>query len=70
MMRYKQVLDNQMDQRRSMALYGNMTEAEKKFNKNDLISYKNNEHVSYGMIPGIQTKHNNLTNLVQAKRDK
>jgi len=37
------MLDDQTNQQRQMVAYGNMTEAEKKLNKHDLVSYKNKE---------------------------
>ena len=64
------MLDDHMNTRRDMHMYGNMTEAEKKFNRNDLVSYKNKEHVSYGMIPGIQSQVQSPTKTVLEKRDK
>lgn len=68
--RYKQMLDDQTNQQRQMVAYGNMTEAEKKLNKNDLVSYKNKEHVNYGLIPGINSSPQHLTRVAQMKQDK
>jgi len=33
--------------------YGNMTDVEKKLNREDLIAYKNYDNNQYALIPGI-----------------
>ena len=64
------MLDEQMNTKRNLGAYGNMTEAEKKMNRNDLVSYKYKEGVSYGLIPGQLSTTQSPTRTVQEKMDK
>ena len=45
-----------MNHKWDLAYYGNMTEAEKRLNWNDLVAYKNKEWVSYNLVPGIHSQ--------------
>lgn len=36
-----------------MLAYGNMSQAEKQINKNDLRAYKDYDNTNYNMVPGI-----------------
>ncbi len=51
-------------------MYGNMTEHEKKLNKNDLVSYKNRDAVSYNLIPGILSSTQSPTDTIIDKKAK
>ena len=44
-----------MQYNREMQGYGNMTDVEKKMNREDLYAYKNYDTNQYSMIPGIST---------------
>ena len=35
--------------------YGNMTDVEKKMNKEDLLAYKNFDNNQYSLIPGVSS---------------
>ena len=37
-----------------MLAYGNMSQAEKHINKQDLKAYKNYDNTNYAMLPGIK----------------
>lgn len=49
---YKDSLDQQIQSRRAMKAYGNMTNVEKEMNKDELIAYKNHDRNEVTMIPG------------------
>jgi len=38
---YRELLNNQVNYTKELQSYGNMTEVEKKINREDLIAYKN-----------------------------
>ena len=47
-----------------------MTEHEKRLNKNDLVSYKNRDAVSYNLIPGILSSTQSPTDTIIDKKAK
>jgi hypothetical protein len=57
---YKEMLDNQINVRNQLRLYGNMTSVEKQMNKQDLEAYKNYRAQYNSLIPGI----NNMKTMV------
>lgn len=50
---YRDLLDTQMQYNRELQGYGNMTDVEKKLNRQDLLAYKNYDNNQYSMIPGV-----------------
>lgn len=50
---YKQDLDTQIQNKKVLQAYGNMTNVEKEMNKDDLIAWKKYDNNQYSMIPGI-----------------
>lgn len=65
-MTYKEMLDNQINVRNSLKIYGNMTNVEKQLNKDDLEAYKNFQPQYNALIPGLNNfktinKDNNLS---------
>ena len=55
---YKAMLDNQINVRNQLQLYGNMTSVEKQINKQDLEAYKNMEVTYNSMLPGLNNAMN------------
>ena len=47
-----------------------MTEHEKRMNKNDLVSYKNKDGVSYNLIPGIHSETQDPSSTIIDKKVK
>lgn len=52
---YKELLDNQLKISKQRKMYGNMTGVEKSLNKDDLVAWKNYNHNTYAMIPGLNS---------------
>lgn len=52
---YKDMLDSQVKVSKQRRLYGNMTGVEKSLNKDDLVAWKNYNHNTYAMIPGLNS---------------
>lgn len=52
---YKDMLDTQMKVSKQAKLYGNMTGVEKSLNKDDLFAWKNYDHHTYALIPGLNS---------------
>jgi len=50
---YKEMLDQQLAARQLIKMHGNMTEVEKRMNKDDLIAWKNFDNNQYSLIPGV-----------------
>lgn len=55
-LRYKDELDKQRQQRDAMLAYGNMSAAEKRINKRDLMAYKTYDTTNHAMVPGHKPK--------------
>jgi len=55
-MTYKEMLDNQINVKNQLKLYGNMTDMEKKLNKQDLDAYKVFDNKQYSLIPGLHSQ--------------
>lgn len=47
------MLDNQINVRNQLKLYGNMSNVEKQMNKDDLVAYKNFKPQYNALIPGL-----------------
>lgn len=57
-LKYKDMLDKQLEVKNQFKMYGNMSSIEKALNKNDLEAYKNFDNRQYSLVPGIQhSKH-------------
>jgi len=54
--KYKDMLDGQIKANKSMKMYGNMTQMEKRMNRYDLYAYKHNDNNQYCLIPGFNTE--------------
>ena len=54
--KYKEMLDNQMQFNSHLKLYGNMTNVEKKMNKDDLKAWQNYDDNQYSLIPGLNSR--------------
>ena len=52
---YRELLNQQVQYNREMQGYGNMTDVEKKMNREDLYAYKNYDNNQYSMIPGVSS---------------
>jgi hypothetical protein len=52
------MLDNQINVKNQLQLYGNMTSVEKQINKQDLEAYKNMENTYNSMLPGLNNAMN------------
>ena len=52
---YKEMLDTQLRVSKQRRLYGNMTGVEKRINKDDLLAWKNYDHNTYALIPGLNS---------------
>ena len=61
---YKDMLDNQLRVTKQRRLYGNMTGVEKSINKNDLSAFKNYDHNTYALIPGLNSSTKPVSNKV------
>lgn len=61
---YKDMLDNQIKITKHQRMYGNMTGVEKSFNKDDLAAWKNYDHNTYAMIPGLNSMKKPISNKV------
>ena len=62
------MLDTQIQYNRDMQGYGNMTDVEKKLNREDLIAYKHFDNNQYAMIPGVNTVKRHMdSNIYQSK---
>ena len=53
---YKEILDNQMQLSNQLRMYGNMTNVEKKMNKEDLRAWQNFDDNQYSLIPGLNSR--------------
>jgi len=53
---YRQMLNSQVQYNNGLKSFGNMTQVEKKMNKDDLKAYKVYDNNQYGMIPGINNE--------------
>lgn len=68
-LRYKDMLDQQLEVKDSFKMYGNMSSVEKALNKNDLRAYKNFDNRQFSLVPGIQhSKHVLAQSTDQASR--
>lgn len=52
MQQYKVDLDSQVNHRKILRSYGNMTNVEKEMNKDDLNAWKKYDNNQYSLIPG------------------
>lgn len=52
---YREMLNNQIKASKQQRLYGNMTGVEKSLNKDDLVAWKNYDHNTYALIPGLNS---------------
>lgn len=50
---YRQMLDQQVNVKNAMKMYGNMSSVEKAMNRHDLHAYKNYDNNQYALIPGV-----------------
>ena len=50
------MLDNQLQFNSHLRLYGNMTNVEKKMNKDDLRAWQNYDDNQYSLIPGLNSR--------------
>mmetsp|Transcript_33116 Transcript_33116/g.24360 ORF Transcript_33116/g.24360 Transcript_33116/m.24360 type:complete len:93 (-) Transcript_33116:255-533(-) len=66
-MTYKEMLDNQINVKNQLKLYGNMTDMEKKLNKQDLDAYKVFDNKQYSLIPGLHSQKQVLGTVHQQK---
>ena len=55
---YKQDLDAQINVKKQMRGYGNMTGVEKEMNKDELHAYKKYDNSQYTLVPGISNQKN------------
>ena len=55
-LRYKQELDQQIQGKKVLRAYGNMTNVEKEMNKDDLLAWKKYDNNQYSLIPGFSSK--------------
>ena len=53
-LKYREMLDQQLQQKNQFKMYGNMSSVEKALNKNDLNAYKNFDNKNYSLVPGLQ----------------
>jgi hypothetical protein len=53
---YKQMLNSQIQYKNGIKAFGNMTQVEKKLNKDDLYAYKVYNNNQYALIPGINNE--------------
>jgi hypothetical protein len=61
---YKDMLDSQVKNAKVRRMYGNMTGVEKSLNKDDLSAWKNYDHNTYAMIPGLNSLVKPISNKV------
>jgi hypothetical protein len=52
------MLDEQLRSSKQSKMYGNMTQMEKRMNRNDLYAYKHNDNNQYCLVPGFNTIKN------------
>lgn len=52
---YRETLNDQIRTSKQRRLYGNMTGVEKSLNKDDLVAWKNYDHNTYALIPGLNS---------------
>ena len=65
---YRELLNTQLQYNKDMQGYGNMTNIEKKMNREDLIAYKNYDNTQYALIPGVNNQKNFMdSNIYQPK---
>ena len=57
---YKEMLDQQLAAKQLLKMHGNMTEVEKRMNKDDLIAWKNFDNNQYSLIPGVSATKKTL----------
>lgn len=50
--------------------YGNMTDVEKKLNKEDLIAYKRYDNNQYALIPGVNNQKRFMDPSVHTQKNK
>ena len=56
--KFREGLDSQIEEQKLYRLGGNMTQAEKSLNRQDLLAYKHKDECNYAMLPGISPKKN------------
>ena len=56
MQQYKVDLDSQVNHRKILRSYGNMTNVEKEMNKDDLNAWKKYDNNQYSLIPGLSVQ--------------
>lgn len=61
---YKDMLDTQVKVSKQRRMYGNMTGVEKSLNKDDLVAWKNYDHTTYALIPGLNSSKKPISNKV------
>ena len=59
---YKDMLDTQVRGSKQRRMYGNMTGVEKSLNKDDLVAWKNYDHNTYALIPGLNSSKKPIPN--------
>ena len=57
-LRYKEDLDKQRQQKLALMAYGNMSQAEKQLNRQDLQSFKRYELTQHATLPGHSQTRN------------
>jgi hypothetical protein len=68
-LRYKDMLDQQLEVKDGFKMEGNMSSVEKALNKNDLRAYKNFDNRQFSLVPGLQhSKHVNANSSNVASR--
>jgi hypothetical protein len=70
MRRYKEDLDLQRQNKQAFQMFGNMTQHEKRINKEELKAYKEYDNIQYGLVPGInhEKKYPSTTKALNASR--